>query len=271
MEWITRRRSHSQSPLSKSIQENGRNFHSHARERYSFSTECKLTVGIFTHGNPSLFYNTVEQFVTTDLVCEVLVVDDSSSIAARTKMINDYPSFNFVFIPNQEQGGLARALNTMTRMSKSRFFLFLDSTFVSTSADDEHLRKAITILSTQHHVAQVVLNDQSSATCSLGLDDISRCAGSGGWKRILTLPPNNSIELVENEFGSMSHMESSQWSGFSYVPSVWDLNTLNEVAEIYFDETEDSDTSLTKYSLTVWDLGLTTVHLPSVMNYQKVA
>jgi len=80
--------------------------------------------------------------------------------------------------------------------------------------------------------------------------------GVGVWKRIM----NGSIEYVETEFGSMylDHIHSSQWSGFSLTPALWDLNALNKVTDLEYEDDE------TDFASKVLDVGLLTVHFPAV-------
>jgi hypothetical protein len=51
---------------------------------------------------------------------------------------------------------------------------------------------------------------------------------------------NECIEYVETEFGSMylDHAHSSQWPGFSLAPALWDLNALNKVTNLEFEDDE---------------------------------
>jgi hypothetical protein len=63
----------------------------------------------------------------------------------------------------------------------------------------------------------------------------------------------------------LEHAESSQWPGFSLLPAIWDLDTLNSKLDIYFDEKNSNPAAFdVMFSFSVLDAGLITAHLPSV-------
>ena len=155
-------------------------------------------MAIATAGNPNLFYNFVEKFPSTDLVCDVIIVDDASSTEVRAQMMNAYPQFTFVFKSKQDVGAVG-TMNTIARLSKSRYLLYASDAWDPLANDDDHLKQALAILksgSGSDPIVQVVLNDQSSTSCSLGR--ASDCSGKGGWKRTVEWD-GRKVEYVENE------------------------------------------------------------------------
>lgn len=193
LEWVKRRRSHTTlSPLYSNSSSTS------TLESNDTMRTCELTVAIATSGNPDFFYNFVESFPNSDLVCQVIIVDDLSSREARIKMLTTYPQFTFVFKALHETGSV-ETLNTIVRLSSSRFLLYMSDAWNPVSADDYHLRQALAILKgdATKTVAQIVLNDMSSVSCSLGLN-VASCSGQGGWKRIMEWQ-GHMVEYNENE------------------------------------------------------------------------
>ena len=193
-EWVSRRRKHSNlsstaeyMPVTVASASDG-----------TAQKKCELTVAIATAGNPNLFYNFVEKFPSTDLVCDVIIVDDASSTEVRAQMMNAYPQFTFVFKSKQDVGAVG-TMNNIVRLSKSRYLLYASDAWDPIANNDSHLRQALAILKTggeNDPIVQVVLNDQSSTSCSLGR--ASDCSGKGGWKRTVEWD-GRKVEYVENE------------------------------------------------------------------------
>jgi hypothetical protein len=209
IEWVNERRKHSSTTSNNMITtlnspaaspKNGvknRNVYQHQN--------CELTVAIATTltGNISMFKNFVEKFPTTNLVCQVIVVVDGGSPShVKLQMMTEYPQFTFVFKSKQEEG-LANTLNTIVQLCKTRYLLYASDAWKPLANDDSHLHDAIAILKSNpgQKMAQVILNNQSTISCSLG-SDMSTCTDVGGWKRILKQQDGNhfkTIEYIENE------------------------------------------------------------------------
>jgi hypothetical protein len=175
---------------------------SYDQGKQNLQKKCELTVAIATTmpENISVFKNYVEKFPTTDIVCQVIIVDDGSSPESRLQMMSEYPQFTFVFKSNQEYG-LSNTLNTMVQLSKSQYLLYSSDAWEPIAHDDHHLKQALAIMKNhpEKKMAQVILNDQSTISCSLGLN-ISTCNKMGGWKRVLTgIDGHGNIEYNENE------------------------------------------------------------------------
>lgn len=208
IEWVNERRKHSTTSdnISTSNMSEARKHSTTTRNRNNDQHQnCELTVAIATTAseNISMFKNFVEKFPTTNLVCQVIiVVDEGSPPNVKLQMMTEYPQFTFVFKSKQDEG-LANTLNTIVQLCKTRYLLYSSDAWEPLANDDNHLHDAISILKTYpgQKMAQVILNNQSTTSCSLG-QNMSSCTKLGGWKRILKQQDGGqmkNIEYIENE------------------------------------------------------------------------
>ena len=183
-----------------------------------------MSVVIATSGDFNLFRNLVETFPTSNLLCEVIVVDGGASASAsanRAAMLEQYPHFNFIFKSRAEMEGSgsgsgASALNMVTRITKSRYLFYISDLWANIASSDEHLHQALAVLKSDvtGSIAQVILNDQSSSSCQSGAMGVaaegsegseggvtgaSICNGKGGWTRVLNFENGASVAYIENE------------------------------------------------------------------------
>jgi tetratricopeptide (TPR) repeat protein len=232
---------------------------------------CKTTLAIVTSGKLELFYNLVQKLSSSIEVCEVLVFDSFSPESSRTRMVSDFPQFNFVFIPEQDRGH-AKTLNKMLKLAKSSYLLYLDDTWEPLGNADERIKRALLLMEAgmalRMPIAQVLMNEQSARSCALGIS-LTECRsnefyGQAGWPRTVTVG-NASFEYLEHEFGVqyLNHRSSSTWPGFSSRhPSLWNLNILTSRINSMF--LEDNEAYDALFSIGVWEKGMTVAHLKDV-------
>ena len=222
VDWVNRRKA--QTTVIASANANaaakGLDSASIARDRYTTSNQCELSVVIATSGDFNLFRNLVQTFPTSNLLCEVIVVDGGASASTnRAAMLEQYPHFNFIFKSRAEMegsGSRASALNMVTRITKSRYLFYISDLWANIASSDEHLHQALAVLKSDvtGSIAQVILNDQSSSSCQSGAMDMategsegseggvtgaSICNGKGGWTRVLNFENGASFPYIENE------------------------------------------------------------------------
>ena len=83
-------------------------------------------------------------------VCEIIVVDDASSNEDRTKMVELFPDFHFVF-KSDEKRGHATSMNMIVKMVKTRYLLYLEDDFLILGAGsgEKLLNDAMAVLTQQ--------------------------------------------------------------------------------------------------------------------------
>lgn len=235
------------------------------------SKNCKVTLAIVTSGKLSFFYNLVQKFPATDLICEIMVFDYSSSAADRSTMMREFPKFNFVFIAEQDKGH-AQILNQMIKTVKSKYLLYLNDAWEPLGDTGERIQRAYSLMEAaaalRMPIVQVLMNEQSAQSCALGTD-LEGCRSNksykkAGWLRTVTID-DSSFGFLEHEFGVqyLDHEFSSYWPGFSSRhPALWNLNLITSNANHVFNEGHGEYDTI--FSLQIMESGLTTVHLPDV-------
>lgn len=63
------------------------------------------------------------------LIAEIIVIDDSSSISDRMKMLELYPTINFIFKSETDKGH-GKSLNSLLRLVKTRYLIYLEDDWV---------------------------------------------------------------------------------------------------------------------------------------------
>lgn len=251
--------------------QNSGDYLSASRQQYETSGNCRLTLAIMTTGKLDFFYNLVQKLPTAIQICEVIVFDDASSESDRVNMVTNFPQFNFITIPKQDKGH-AKTLNKMLRLVKTNYLLYLNDLWEPLNDAGLKIERALTLLDGASTlgmpIAQVLMNEQSTRSCTLGtnLTDCrnSRFYGKAGWKRTVMVD-GSSFDFLEHEFGTqyLDHESSSYWPGFSsHYPALWNLKLLTSNVNNIFNESDENYDAL--FSLQIWQSGMTTVHLPDV-------
>ena len=238
--------------------------------------ECYLTVALTTCKRLHLFKRTIETWgeleEIKDALCEVIVVDDGSTVEDREKMIQMYPNFRFIWKEGEEQRGHANSLNIIVGLVRTRYLLYLedDWQWVGERGVKDVITDAMEVLigsgeiegDAEGAISQVLLNDQSSRSCAEGR--MSECDSSGhkgkaGWERTSRL----GVPFLEHEFGVVyPNHQFSYWPGFSLNPGIWDIQRLQQKMTLTFDaEDERFEQS---FSVKAYDAGLIFAHLPHV-------
>ncbi len=245
IEWVNRRRSHSNQLVPASKEDQYMDSISASRQAFTAVNECQLSVAIATSGDLSRFAKFVNTFPETKLICEVIVFSESDyPMNARSEMMTAFPHFNFIFKSSGEVG-IVQTMHMAAKTAKSRYLMFSSDLWESVGSTDAPLKDALTILKgdVSDSYAQVVLSG----------------APDDGWSRVI-----ESTVYVEKEFGSMyiAHANSSSNTPFPLMePSVWDLVALRK-AKVYHARDESM------FALAVLDTGLLSVHLPAT-NFKR--
>ncbi|GMI31318.1 hypothetical protein TrCOL_g8472 [Triparma columacea] len=236
---------------------------------------CHLTVALTTCKRLDLFKRTIESWGLaagglgglSGGLCEIIVVDDSSSDADRTEMQRLYPNFRFVWKKGEEDRGHARSMNLIKDVVQTRYLLYLedDWEYIGERPVGEVLAEAIEVLvGGEGEVAQVLLNDQSSRDCAEG--SVKECEEGtwkrqAGWKR----KTDKGVEYLEHEFGVLDpRHEFSYWPGFSLNPGVWDLERMRGGAFNFEFDPEDKRMEQT-FSMRCYDEGMLFAHIGQVV------
>lgn len=193
--------------------------------------------------------------------CQILVIDDNSSLADRQVMQKRVPSERFQFyFKTPEERGHAKSLNIALGFIRSRYVMYLedDWEFTGTSTTIDCVTDALAILqahqtSLYEPLALVLLNNQR-----------------GGWERSLTTqtPGSNSSRAIRyalHEYAVSDPAHTfSNWPGFSLNPGIWDLHAISQALGVdlsgssgtrgLFDEQTDIFEQL--FSVRVWKSGL---------------
>ena len=242
-------------------------FMENSRNEFTNARSCSLTVAITTNSREA-FLRTINNFPPTDEVCDVIVIPESITDSDLTALLKDFPHFNFIMTAGQNRGK-SQNLNTILRLTKTRYLIYLDDAWQPTSVAGNAFKQALLILrGSSQPLAQVLLNDQSSRECQLGKED-SECSRSSRWRRTLFIN-DQQVEYVLHEFASLypEHVASSSWPGLTLSrPAVWDLNTMSSKMALMIDDVEDYELT---FSLKAMDAGLKTAYIPNVMGFRNI-
>ncbi len=235
-------------------------------------SSCYLTVALTTCRRIDLFIKTADSFLASiseddfyQHVCEIVVVDDSSSDEDRRIMAKRYPAFRFVH-KRPEEKGHAKSLNVIKSLTKTRWLMYLEddwlfndrANFTSIIADPMSV-----LLDQGSNVGQVLLNDQSSRPCAYAMEECDTSnLGTAGWRRETA----DGVIYVEHEFGVVGEAFGfSYWPGFSLNPAIWDLRRIESALGEGW-AFDDADTRFEQsFSMGAMDAGLTTAHMPNVI------
>lgn len=153
--------------------------------------DCYITVALTTCKRIHLFRETMHALESNnmfqmDAICEVIVVDDSSSLDDRMHMINDFPHLTYVLKPPSDKGH-AKSMNLIQRLTKTRYLFYIEDDWKSLNNIDLVIQEAMITLRdetiTNNPVAQVLLNDQRSRDCAEGQSTCLLTSTVAGWER----------------------------------------------------------------------------------------
>jgi Flp pilus assembly protein TadD len=242
-----------------------------SRKQYGANGQCKLTLAIVSSGKLDFFYNLVQKLPTSVPICEVIVLDYLLSSADRQKIIKDFPQFTFV-LASEQDSSQAKAINKLIRQVKTTHLLLLNDSWEPMDNAGDNIMKSLTLMDSASKlgmpIAQVLMNEQSSTSCSLGIN-LNDCRnsdfyGKSGWERTLKTD-SSSFSFLEHEFGIhyLDHKASSTWPGFTINnPALWNLDLVTSSVKSVVNEDREDFEAL--FALDVLENGLTTVHLPDV-------
>ena len=246
-------------------------FSEESRSKFTDSRSCHLTVAIFTNSREA-FLRTINNFPSTVDVCDVIVIpqgipDDSDIIT----MVKDFPHFNFI-VKADESGGEAYILNSVLRLAKSRYLLYLNDSWQPISTAGHVFKNALSVLKTSPQpLAQVLLNDQSSHQCQYGMENGKCSISNTAWKRVVSINEEEEVEYIIHEFATLypEHATTSSWPGMTLSwPAIWDLNTISSKVPLMIDEATDDFELI--FSLKAMDAGLKTAYIPDAISFRHM-
>ena len=162
---------------------------------FNNKNSCYLTIAVTTCKRLHLFREMMNSLkiwnvMKTGSVCDVLVIDDNSSIDDRTKMMSEYPDLTFVMKPVSDKGH-AKSMNIIQGLTKTRYLLYIEDDWKSITDINIVIKQAMIVLRDENDqnnpVAQVLLNDQSSRPCAEGQPECKVSKETAGWKRYVIL------------------------------------------------------------------------------------
>jgi hypothetical protein len=209
---------------------------------------CYLTLAFTTCKRLPTFLQTATSLMAAlgggiprNVVCEVLVIDDSSSSEDRLAMQRMFPEFSFVFKPDGERGH-ANSMNLIRSLVKTRYLMYLEDDWNAMEGVGvkQLVHDPMEVLLHDETLMQVLLNDQSSRECA-EVRDVAACVGDPAYGRSgWAASTRNGVEYMVHEFGSLRDGHSfTYWPGFSLNPSIIDLMRLDEVCGGPFDVGDD--------------------------------
>ena len=239
------------------------------RSKFTDSRSCSLTVAIFTK-NREAFLRTINNFPSTVEVCDVIVIPHGLPDGDIMTMLKGFPHFNFIY-KGDRKGGEAEGLNSVLRLTKSRYLLYLNDKWQPSLNAGRVFEHAISILKTSSQpLAQVLLNDQSSHECQIGLESGKCSSTNEAWKRVVSIN-DEKVEYIVHEFATLypEHATTTSWPGMTLSrPAIWDLNTISSKLPLIMDEATDDFESI--FSLKAMDAGLETAYISDTISFRKV-
>jgi hypothetical protein len=238
--------------------------------------QCYLTIAFTTCKRLDLFLQTAAALEKNlglgpgggawGAVCEVLVVDDSSSEDDRRTMQREFPWMKFVF-KKAEDKGHAKSMNLIVQMVKTRYLMYFEDDWLVLEGAGlkEMVEEPMQVLLDEGAgVMQVLVNDQSTRTCAEA-SDLEDCVGNGafgraGWRRRSA----GGVSYLEHEFGCLEDGHTfTHWPGFSLNPGVTDLARMKRhCGGGVFDEAAARFEQ--EFSVRCYDGGARTAHMDGV-------
>eukprot|EP00957_Ditylum_brightwellii_P151095 11505377-Ditylum_brightwellii.AAC.1 len=79
------------------------------------------------------------------MICDVLVVDDSSSEEDRRTMMRTFPEFTYIFKPGRDKGH-ASSLNLILNVIKTRYLLYIEDDWKTIANTVDMITDAMIVL-----------------------------------------------------------------------------------------------------------------------------
>ena len=238
----------------------------------SVSNGCYLTIAFTTCKRLDLFLQSAASLVrsfggnlrASGDVCDVLVVDDSSSEEDRAVMVSSFPDFTFIMKEEGERGH-AKSMNVIMDSVKTRFLMYVEDDWLVREGVDgvrELAREPMQVLLEDDEILQVLVNDQTNRECAEGTAaSLEGCSGKAGWGRKV----KGGLEYLEHEFGSLDSAHTfTYWPGFSLNVGVTDLDRVRKWCGgggVFGESDKRFEQS---FSLRCWQGGAKVAHLKGV-------
>ena len=108
------------------------------------SDKCQMTLGVdISNSVIEDIVAFIETFPQSKLVCEVVLVGQTSNLGAKKQLLSSYPHFSYFFKSNQETRTSKEVVRTL---GSARFVLFVEDTIAIKEENDSLLSRGIDFL-----------------------------------------------------------------------------------------------------------------------------